>query len=290
MVSDQPDLVHFHNYYLASFPYVATFVKKKLGIPLVAQLHGYDNRSLGRWLYLPCLLALRNADRILFSYEPEREIYRRLGIEKKATKLPVPGVDPKVFMPKKRFAEHRLLYVGRIPSPERAHGEKSPFLLVRILKNLLRRLNDVTLDIVGDGPGLVRSRKLVKNLGISGHVSFHGYVPNHMLPRFYHASTLTLSPMNVYDVDGWFDGAIQESLACGTPVAAFKASRSTPLQGTYGFLLSKDVEKAAAELHGLLKKSESMDHVTIEGSRFVRENCSRERVISELGKTLESVV
>jgi hypothetical protein len=43
-------------------------------------------------------------------------------------------------------------------------------------------------------------------------------------------------------------------------------------------------------LHGLLKRSETMDEVAVEGSRFVRENCSRERVISELGKTLESVV
>ena len=290
MVSDRPDLVHFHNYYLASFPYIATFVKKRLRTPLIAQLHGYDNRSLGKWLYLPCLLALRNADRILYSYEPEREIYRRLGIEEKATKLPVPGVDPTVFIPKQRSAEHRLLYVGRIPSAEVAHGEKSPFLLIRILKRLLRRLNDVTLDVVGDGPGLVRSCRMVKNLGISGHVFFHGYVPNRLLPRFYHASTLTISPMNIYDVDGWFDGAIQESLACGTPVAAFKASRSTPLHGTYGFLLSQDTERASTELHGLLKRSETMDEVAVEGSRFVRENCTFEKIISELGKTLESVV
>jgi glycosyltransferase involved in cell wall biosynthesis len=148
MVYDQPDLVHFHNYYLASFPYVAAFVKKSLKRPLIAQLHGYDNRSLRKWLYLPSLLALKNADRILFSYEPERKIYRRLNIEEKASNLPVPGIDPEIFKPQTRFSENRLLYVGRVPGPEVAHGEKSPLLLIRILKKLLRRSNNVTLDIV----------------------------------------------------------------------------------------------------------------------------------------------
>jgi glycosyltransferase involved in cell wall biosynthesis len=101
---------------------------------------------------------------------------------------------------------------------------------------------------------------------------------------------LSFSPIQIYDVDGWFDGSIQESLACGTPVVAFKAMRDTPLQGTYGFLLSNDTGKAAAELLGLLRRSEYMDEVALEGSRFVRGNCSCERVVSELGKTLESVV
>jgi glycosyltransferase involved in cell wall biosynthesis len=290
LICDRPDVVHFHNYYLASFPYMATFVKKRLRRPLIAQLHGYDNGSLKRWLYLPCLLALRYVDRILYSYEPERKIYRRLGIEERTTKLPIPGIDPVVFRPERIHAENRLLYVGRIPAPEAAYGEKSPFLLIRILKKLLRRSNEVTLDIVGDGPGLFRCRELVKSLGISRHVVFYGYVPNHELPKYYYASTLTLSPIQVYDVDGWFDGAIQESLACGTPVAAFKASRYTSLRGTYGFLLSNDVEKAADELHGLLRRAEDFDEVSAEGSRFVRENCSCERVVSELGKALEGVM
>jgi len=58
-LTDQPDLVHFHNYYLFSFPYTAVFVKEKLKRPLIVQLHGYNNSSLRKWLYLPCLFALK---------------------------------------------------------------------------------------------------------------------------------------------------------------------------------------------------------------------------------------
>jgi glycosyltransferase involved in cell wall biosynthesis len=293
MLRDQPDVVHFHHYYLFSFPYIATYVRKRLKRPLIAQLHGIDNRSVDKWLYLPCMMALRQADKILYSYEPENIVYRELGVTDKAVKLPFPGVDMKIFSRGKRCEHYlpcKLLYVGRIPNPENAKGEKSPFLLIQILKRLLRRSKDVSLDVVGDGPGLARSRTLAQKLGLTKHVAFHGYVPHDQLPKYYEESTLTLVPLQVYDVDGWFDGSIQESLACGAPVAAFKSSSEAPLQGTYGFLLSKDAERASRELFELLKTPEKMDEIALKGSRFVAENCSRARVASQLQNMLESVM
>jgi len=290
MLVDQPDIVHFHNYYLFSFPYIAAYVKRKLRKPLIAQLHGYDNRLIRKWMYLPCLLALRKADKILYSYAPERETFAKLGIENRAFRLPVPGVDPEIFKPGKGKREKLLLYVGRIHNGEKAYGEKSPFLLFRILKRLQRFSADICLDIVGDGPGFTYGRNLAKRLGISDNVIFHGYVPHNRLPEYYQSATLTFAPIKVHDVDGWFDGAIQESLACRTPVAAFKVSPKAPLHGTFGFLLSTNVEEAAADLHGLLRSSDEIDEVAAEGSRFVRENCSRSRIRSDLGKVLESVM
>jgi len=287
MLVDQPELVHFHHYYLFSFPYIAAFVKRRLRKPLIAQLHGC---MMHKWMYLPSLLALRNADRILYSYKPEKEVYAKLGVADRAVRLPFPGIDPEIFRPTRRKRTNRLLYVGRIPNSENAHGEKSPFLMIQIFKKLLRRSTDFYLDIIGDGPGLSRGRGLVKNLGIDDHVVFHGYVPHHQLPEYYQSSILTFSPIQMYDVDGWCDGAIQESLACGTPVAAFKASPKTPMHGTYGFLLPTDTEKAAADLHGLLRAHARIDEIAVEGSRFVRENCSRGRVMSGLNKVLRSVM
>jgi len=290
MLRDKPDLVHFHHYYLFSFPYLAIFVKKRLRRPLIVQLHGVNDNCTRKWFYLPCLLALKNADRVLYSYEPEKLIYEKLGITDKVVKLPFPGVDPEVFKPQKRCSSNRLLYVGRIPDAEAARGEKSPFLLIRIFKRLLRHDKNVLLDIVGDGPGLFRSRELAQSLGVADRISFHGYVDHDDLPKYYHASALTFSPIQLYDVDGWIDGSIQESLACGTPVVALRASAKARLRGKYGFLLSNNTEKAAEELHGLLKAPEEMNQVASDASKFVRENCSCDRVVSELDRALEGVV
>jgi glycosyltransferase involved in cell wall biosynthesis len=133
-------------------------------------------------------------------------------------------------------------------------------------------------------------RQLASKLELTGHVAFHGYVPYSDLPKYYQASALTFSPIQVYDVDGWFDGAIQESLACGTPVAALKASQETPLLGTYGFLLSNNMQRAAAEVCKLLETPEEMDQFAAEGSKFVQENCSYDKVGTELQKTWESAL
>jgi glycosyltransferase involved in cell wall biosynthesis len=290
MMRDQPDLVHFHNYYMFSFPYTAVFVKKRLKRPLIAQLHGYHNSSARKMLYLPCLHALRKTDHIIYSYKPEESLYRKLKVATRADRVPVPGVNLQVFRRQRRCDSTRLLYVGRVPRPETAYGEKSPLLVLHLLHNLLHEIKNVALDVVGDGPGLEYCRNVASKLGLMDHIVFHGYVPHNDLPKYYQASALTLSPIQVYDVDGWFDGAIQESLACGTPVAALKASPKTPLLGTYGFLLSNNMRRAAAEVSALLKAPEEMDQVAEKGSKFVHENCSYGKVAAELQETWESSI
>jgi glycosyltransferase involved in cell wall biosynthesis len=154
----------------------------------------------------------------------------------------------------------------------------------------LRHTKDVILDVIGDGPGLHYCQCLAEKLGLMGHIAFHGHVPYSDLPRHYQVSALTFSPIQVYDIDGWFDGAIQESLACGAPVAAFKASEDNPLRGTYGFLLSNNMERAAEEVWTLLETQEDMDQTAQEGSRFVHENCTCVKVATELQRTWESAI
>lgn len=286
---DMPDLVHFHHYYLFSFPYTAAFVKEKLRRPLTVQLHGYNNSFWRKWLYLPSLLTLKKADRIIYSYKPEESLYRKLGVIKKAVRIPVPGVDQKIFRRRKKGESNRLLYVGRIPKPEKAYGEKSPFILLHLLRNLLRK-KDVVLDVVGDGPGLSHCQRLAHLLQLQDHISFHGYVPHTELPKYYQDAALTFSPIQVYDVDGWFDGAMQESLACGTPPAAFKASPNTPLRGTYGFMLSNNAEKAAEEVSLVLGTPGDADQMAKEGSRFVHQNCTYARLAEKLRETWEDAV
>jgi glycosyltransferase involved in cell wall biosynthesis len=110
------------------------------------------------------------------------------------------------------------------------------------------------------------------------------------LPKYYEAAGLTVAPIQVHDVDGWFDGMVQESLACGTPVAALRTSEKTRLRGTYGFLLSRNAEKAAAEVAGLFEDRGELEQVAAEGSRFVHERCSDARVAQTLQDVWEEMV
>jgi len=289
MTRDDVDLVHFHQYYLFSFPYTARFVKRKLNLPLTAQLHGYYTNPLKKAVYFPCLAFLKRVDRILYSYSPEETLYESLGVSERAVQVPMPGVDPSVFKPAKKDRGNDLLYVGRIPFPTAKKGEKKPHVLLFILKHLIKKRKDVRLRIVGDGPGLAYLKTLSLKLKLERNVVFEGYVPHSKLPEYYQSSALTLVPIEFHDIDGWFDGAVQESLACGTPVAAFKDRPEIPLKGKFGFLLSKNPEKAADELSNLLEESETLSEVTEGGSKLVRNHCSFSSLSEKLRAVWEEV-
>jgi len=281
LAHDQPGLVHFHHYYLFSFPYTVKLVKQKLKCPLTTQLHSYHHKWIRRTQFLPCLLSLKEVDRIFYSYKPEESLYRKLGVLNKAVRIPVPSVDPSIFKPSKRRDSENLLYVGRIPLHMGTYAEKSPILLLFILRKLLRYRN-VKLTIIGDGPGLPYCQHLVSKLKIEKHVSFQGFTPRSRLPKHYQNAALTIIPLELYDIDGWFDGSIQESLACGTPVAAFKSSPKIPLKGSFGFLLPRDVEKAPNEILTLLDKPEALEETAQQGSQFVHAYCTEDKLIEKL--------
>lgn len=281
MIHDQPDVVHFHNYRMFSFPYTAQHVKRKLQAQLAVQQHGYYHSGWKQLLYSPSLASLRMADLIYYSYKPEEELYRKLGILDRAIRIPIPGIDPSLFKVGKKQDSNHLLYVGRISNPRRG-GEKKPHLLLFIMRRLLQLGRDVRLTLIGDGPGLSYSKRLASELEIERHVRFLGYLAHGELAGHYRDAALTLVPMELCGVDGWVDGAVQESLACGTAVAAFKASPRFSLKGRFGFLLSKRVDKAAEELSTLLDSPESLEEVARQGSDFVHEWCTEAQVAEKL--------
>jgi glycosyltransferase involved in cell wall biosynthesis len=272
---DEPDLIHFHNYYLYSFPYLARWIKKRMDRPLTTQSHTYHQSWRRRLPYIASIFQLRLANRVFYSYEPETTVYRKLGILDKAVRVPIPAVDPSIFNTEKKSGEGRLLYVGRVPRPLNAYAEKSPALLLPILQRLLRR-RDVLLTIIGDGVGLPYCKNIVTKLGIRDNVRFRGFIPHRELPRYYQEAALTLVPLKLEGIDGFFDGSIQESLACGTPVAAFKSSKHMPLESRFGFLLPSNPEKAAEDLSSILSDQQTLVDLGAKGSAFIRSSCTEE--------------
>jgi len=286
---DEPDLIHFHNYYLFSFSYLVPLIKKRLNCPLTTQLHGYHQNWLRRVPYLSCLIQLKLIDAIFYSYEPEVAVYRKLGVLEKAVKIPMPSVDPQLFKPDRRRKNGNLLYVGRLPERLDAYADKSPALIFFILKKLLR-FTDVKLIMVGDGTGFSYYRTLVSNLGIEDNVEFTGYIPHSEIARFYQEAGLTFVPLKVYDVDGFFDGSIQESLACETPVACFKSSLNTSFEGTFGFLLSPILDRAPEELSKIFDDLDAHYDFAKKGAAFVHTYCTEERLKGILRNKWEGIL
>jgi glycosyltransferase involved in cell wall biosynthesis len=279
---DAPELVHFHNYYLWNFPYIAPWVKGKR-TPLVAQYHGTDPiRRAKAAAFYP---SLRLCDSLLVpTRHEERFLTGTLRIPRtRVTRLPSTGVDTQMF---KRVCptdpESLLTYVGRVPLPSSYMWEKSPHLLVPLLKALLGLGVRAKLLVAGDGPGLSTMKTSASRLGVGSSVEFLGAVDQRSLPELYSRSRLTLVPMHMDDIEPFWGGTVQESLACGTPVAAF--NDSSPGLRRFGLLVPPG-GRGAPLLARSLADTDSLSKAGEEGSDFVKAYCDWD----SLSKRLESI-
>lgn len=94
--------------------------------------------------------------------------------------------------------------------------------LIDAMPVVAARHRDVHLYVGGTGPLLPALRQRVRDLGLDGHVTFLGYVPDERLPLVYRAADLHVMPTTALE---GFGLTVVEALASGTP------SLVTPIGG-----------------------------------------------------------
>lgn len=266
---DAPEIVHFHNYYLWNFPYVALWVKR-MKIPLVAQFHGTDPlHAIKATSNSPIL---RLCDRLLVPLRSEQGfLTERIGIPgERVAMFPSTGVETSVFHRlRPADGESTLLYAGRIPRPANYRWEKAPQHILPMVKALRGLGRKVRLIVAGDGPGLPSLKELAQRLGIAEAVEFLGQVDHERLPELYSRARLTFIPFMVGEVGPYWDGALQESLACGTPPIGF--SDGDPGFRDLGLLVPTDPRVAAPLVARALEDGHWASSIDLRGPQEVRE-------------------
>jgi D-inositol-3-phosphate glycosyltransferase len=161
------------------------------------------------------------------------------------------GVNLDLFQPMDRAAARRQLGFGANESILLYVGRFDPIKGIdRLLKaaSYLRHHQQLRLVIIGgDGPDTPEYRNLKRlsgKLGIQNAVTFVGRIEQKKLPPYYSAADLLVVP-SYYESFGLVG---LESLACGTPVVAFKvgAMGSILHDGENGYLVATDSPRALA--------------------------------------------
>lgn len=88
----------------------------------------------------------------------------------------------------KNNAKEKLLFVGRLTK------EKGLQLILKGLPQIIQKVPDVHLDIVGTGPHEKYFKEIVKKLVISKNVTFHGKKSLNEINRFYKNTTIVVVP------------------------------------------------------------------------------------------------
>lgn len=190
-----------------------------------------DARALKRWtrpLWAPPKAALaraieraavRRSDRaVVLSRYSERQLASVHGLSAERVVLIPGGVDLARFRPAAPGESAR----GALGLPARGPllvtvRRLVPRMGLDMLLEALVLLPDAHLVIVGAGwlRGELEAR--ARRLGVSGRVTFAGFVPDADLPRYYQAADVVVLPSVALEGFGLIT---LEALACGTPVVA----------------------------------------------------------------------
>ncbi|MFF5788101.1 glycosyltransferase family 4 protein [Streptomyces sp. NPDC012693] len=196
------------------------------------------------------------------------------------TQLP-PGVDEKTFHPDSGGDEVRAR-LGLSDRPvvvcvSRLVPRKGQDTLIRAMPQILRRVPDAVLLIVGGGPYENDLRRLAAETGVAGSVRFTGAVPWSELPAHYGAGDVFAMPCRTrrggLDVEGL--GIVYlEASATGLPVVAGDSGGAPDavLDGETGWVVrGESAEDTADRVTTLLLDPELRSRMGERGRAWVEE-------------------
>ncbi|TXS29351.1 glycosyltransferase family 1 protein [Streptomyces sp. ms191] len=251
---------------------------------LVATTHGHE----AGWAQLPAARQLlrrigEGTDTITYLGE-----YTRSRIATALTpaaagrmvQLP-PGVDEKTFHPGSggEAVRERLGLSDRpvVVCVSRLVPRKGQDTLIRAMPDILRRVPDAVLLIVGGGPYEDDLRRLARETGVAGSVRFTGAVPWEELPAHYGAGDVFAMPCRTrrggLDVEGL--GIVYlEASATGLPVVAGDSGGAPDavLDGETGWVVRGGIpEESADRIATLLLDPELRRRMGERGRRWVED-------------------
>jgi glycosyltransferase involved in cell wall biosynthesis len=175
---------------------------------------------------------------------------------------------------------HRLLFVGRL-----VERKGVPHLLRALAR--LRDSHDVRLDVVGDGPQRSALQTLALELGLQGHVNFHGYVSEEVLARHFRECDVFVLPA-ITDAKGDVEGlgvVLIEAMLNRKPVVASRSGGITDIvrDGSTGLLVPPaDVDALTSAIRRLLDDPQLADELAEAGAKDVATRFSWERILGDL--------
>lgn len=138
-----------------------------------------------------------------------------------------------------------ISWVGRVESGKNAD------LAIMAHKEVIKKVPEALLVIVGGGILLDKTRKIVENEGLKDHVLFTDVQPSEMVASLNKAAKLFLFTS---DTDN-LPTVVIEAMACGIPIVALKDKAVIDLvdEGKDGFITTKEVSDIAEKVLSILE-------------------------------------
>lgn len=212
----RPDIIHAHIYEAAVS---AVIIGKLYNIPVVVteQSSKFSRRLLSRFDTWKAKFAFKLAELVMPVSKFLQQSIEEYRI--RARFLVVPNIaDTRLFYPNSDFKTERKRKLGRLLVVcllDSSHNKGLPYLFNALAMLRIQR-EDWHLDIVGDGPARAEYDCLVKELGLTEKVTFHGLKTKHEVAEYMRQADLFVLP-SLFET---FSAVAAEALLTGTPVLA----------------------------------------------------------------------
>lgn len=200
---------------------------RRLDLPLVTTLHGYDvsmtgaalrrSKSPAWWRYSVLRETfLKEASSLVCVSKAVKSRAIALGAREGSCVIIPTGVDVSHLQPRPQPSRPRLVHVARLVE------KKGTRYLIMAMNKVVKRFPEVRLSIIGDGPLRGEMQKLAKESNLGSHIDFLGFLPGKSTLDLIAESTALVLP-SVTASTGDFEGlgqVILEAGALGKPVVA----------------------------------------------------------------------
>ena len=193
------------------------------------------------------------------------------------------GVDPAVFATRPFRTEPsplELICVGRLAPVKAQH------ILIAVMDRLVRRGNDVRLNLVGGGPDRQRLQADVAARGLGEHIIFHGFTPQDKLDALYRSADVFVLASFAEGVPG----VLMEAMAMEIPCVSTWITGVPELirDGRDGLLVApSDDEGFATAVARLLDDTVFRYHVGQAGRERILERFDLKKNAAQLGDIFE---
>lgn len=252
------DLIHAHGPLPCG--HAAMLLSKELGIPYVVSVHGLDAFSTeqvrgraGKWCGRISRRVFASSRRVICISERVREQVLQ-GMEGQSencrTSVVYNGVDAEFFSPMEEpNPDLAVLSVGNL-IPIKGHD-----VLIRAVASLAQEYPVLKLEIIGDGPELLRLKSLAKELGILENVYFLGRQGRAEVVAAMRRCTIFALPSRYEGL-----GCVYlEAMSVAKPVIGCRGQGIAEViqHGANGFLIGIDNERELALAISMLLRDES---------------------------------
>lgn len=268
------DIVHCHHAF-ARLPLTGIHVADKINIPSILTTHTVSLFPDADYLWRPLSygypryrLQISKVKEIIAVSESAKTFIEYFADENKIRVIPN-GVDVNRFSSENKNENNRgpvILYMGRLVP------KKGVPVLIRAMKNIVKKYPDALLLIGGKGKMKTFLSSYANTLGLKENVRFLGYVPDNMLPNLYSSSDVFILPSITAES---FGITLLEAMASGKPVIGSSVGGIPEVIGDCGLIVEPgNPKKLSDAVITLLDDEKLREKLGKKGRKMVEEKYS----------------